>query len=159
VYPLEFTSRFGFPTISIQMEGMISPWGELLHALASGQDYNLKTKKGFQVCVVIATPPFPFYDKVAFNKYSKEAVIIFKKDKMDGIHLGDVKFVDGDIVLAGVTGYALVITGSGSTMEAARKQAYNRVANITLPNMFYRTDIGLRWSRDSDKLHTWGYLY
>jgi len=28
IYPLEFTSRFGYPTISIQQEGMITPIGE-----------------------------------------------------------------------------------------------------------------------------------
>ena len=28
-----------------------------------------------------------------------------------------------------------------------------------LQNMFYRTDIGLGWYEDSDKLQTWGYLY
>ncbi|MDD5317926.1 MAG: phosphoribosylamine-glycine ligase, partial [Candidatus ainarchaeum sp.] len=31
--------------------------------------------------------------------------------------------------------------------------------NIMIPNMFYRTDIGERWVRDSDLLHMWGYLY
>ena len=28
IYPLEFTTRFGYPTISIQMEGVISEWGD-----------------------------------------------------------------------------------------------------------------------------------
>ena len=159
IYPLEFTCRFGYPTISLQMEGIISGWGDFLYALASGQDFELKTKKGFQVCIVIAAPPFPFSDKESFEKYSKEAVVIFKKDKYEGVHLGDVKLVDGEMALAGVSGYALVITGSGTTMESARQQAYRRVANIMLPNMFYRTDIGIRWMNDSDKLQTWGYLY
>ena len=30
IYPLEFTSRFGYPTISIQQEGMLTPISELL---------------------------------------------------------------------------------------------------------------------------------
>ena len=36
IYPLEFTARFGYPTISIQQEGLLTPMGELLHGLASG---------------------------------------------------------------------------------------------------------------------------
>ncbi len=36
VYPLEFTARFGYPTISIQQEGLLTPMGELLHGLAAG---------------------------------------------------------------------------------------------------------------------------
>jgi phosphoribosylamine--glycine ligase len=159
IYPLEFTSRFGYPTISLQMEGVLSPWGEFMHSIAKGENYPLKTKRGFQICVVIAVPPFPFHDPDAFRKYSEDATIVFSKPQFEGVHLCDVKLVDGDWRLAGISGYALVITGSGPTMEMARKQAYLRVHNIKIPNMFYRTDIGVRWTSDSDRLQTWGYLY
>lgn len=38
-------------------------------------------------------------------------------------------------------------------------QAYNRVRNVMIPSMYYREDIGDRWSEeDSDRLHSWGYL-
>jgi phosphoribosylamine--glycine ligase len=126
--------------------------------MAKGEKYELKVKKGFQICVVVAVPPFPFLDPAAFKKYSEDATIIFQKPNYEGIHLGDVKFVEDDYRLAGVSGYALIITGSGSTMDEARKQAYTRVRNIIIPNIFYRTDIGERWSEDSDRLQTWGYL-
>ncbi|MBU5558066.1 MAG: hypothetical protein KQA33_03290, partial [Candidatus Aenigmarchaeota archaeon] len=159
IYPLEITSRFGYPTISIQMEGVLSPWGEFLHALAAGQPYELRTKKGFQVGVVIAVPPFPFKDPDAFRKYSEDATILFKKENYEGVHICDVKLVEGDWRLAGNSGYALIVTGWGNTMEEARRMAYNRIRNIMIPNMFYRTDIGMRWYQDSDRLQTWGYLY
>jgi len=159
IYPLEFTCRFGYPHISIAMEGVLSPWGEFLHAIASGQNYNLRTKKGFQVGVVIGVPPFPFKDPDAFRKYSEGAHIIFKKPVLDGVHICDMKIESGDWILAGNSGYALIITGSGSTMDEARAQAYNRIKNIMIPNMFYRTDIGVRWHRDSDRLQTWGLMY
>ncbi len=160
IYPLEFTCRFGYPTISIQMEGVVSPWGEFLCMIARGEPYDLKTKKEFQVGVVVAVPPFPYSDKREFAIY-KDFSILFRKTvlpNLEGIHLGEVKFADGDWRLAGVTGYALVVTGSGSTMEDARKQAYRRIKGIMLQNMFYRTDIGIRWYEDSDKLQMWGYL-
>jgi len=53
----------------------------------------------------------------------------------------------------------MVITGSGSTVDEARKIVYSRLKNINLQNMYYRTDIGLKWFTESDKLHTWGYLH
>ena len=158
IYPLEFTCRFGYPTISIQMEGIINEWGEFLHALANHQPYDLRTKKGFQIGVVVAVPPFPYESKTEMDIY-KDLSIIQKKPNLDGFHLGDVKFIDGDFRIAGNTGYALVITGSGATMKDARQQAYNRIDNIMLQNMFYRTDIGIRWYEESDKLQSWGYLY
>ena len=158
IFPLEFTCRFGYPTINLQLEGVLSRWGEFLAALARGQTFNLRTKKGFQVCVVIAVPPFPFVDPDAFKKFSEDAAVIFKKPMNEGIHPCDIRLVEGDWRLAGNSGYALVVSGSGSTMDDARREAYNRVRNIIIPNMFYRTDIGERWIRDGDLLQTWGYM-
>ncbi len=158
VYPLEITPRFGYPTVSIQMEGVQSSWGEFLSAIANHKPFNLKTQKGFQVGVVIALPPWPFADLDTFRKFSEDAVIIFTKPGMDGVHLGDVKLEEGDWKITGRDGYALVITGSGPTMEEAHKEAYSRVKTIIIPNMFYRTDIGFRWRHEGDLLHTWGLL-
>ena len=106
----------------------------------------------------MAVPPFPFEDPSAFRKYSEDAVVIFKREMPEGIHPCEVKIVDGDWRLSGSFGYAMVATGSASTMVDARKEAYNRVKNILIPNMFYRTDIGERWVRDSDLLQSWGLL-
>ena len=158
IYPLEVTPRFGYPTVSIQMEGVSSPWGEFLHALATKKAFTLKTQKGFQVGIVIALPPWPFADLDTFRKFSEDAVVIFTKPGMTGVHLGDVKLEEGDWKITGHDGYALVITGSGFTMEEAHREAYARVKTIIIPNMFYRTDIGFRWRHEGDLLHTWGLL-
>jgi len=158
IFPLEFTTRFGYPTINLQIEGVLSPWGSFLEALAKGAATELRTKKGFQVAVVIGVPPFPFLDPEAFRKYSEDAVVLFRKEIREGLHPCDLKLVDGDWRLAGNSGYAAVVTGSGPTMQDARREAYNRVKNLIIPNMFYRTDIGERWQRDGDLLQTWGYL-
>ncbi|MBI3421075.1 MAG: hypothetical protein HY006_03350 [Candidatus Sungbacteria bacterium] len=158
IYPLEFTSRFGYPTISIQFEGILNPIGEWFLKMAKGEPFTLRTKKGFQVGVVIAVPPFPYDDKSEVEIY-KDFSIIFKRQNLEGVHLGDVKLVDDEWHIAGDTGYALVVTGSGMTVAEARKMAYNRIDNIILQNKFFRTDIGLKWNTDSDKLQSWGYLY
>lgn len=158
IYPLEITPRFGYPTINVQIEGVTSRWSDMLYALANKQQFQLRTKRGFQIGVVVAVPPYPFADPAAYRRYSEDAVIIFKKPMSDGIHHGDAKLVEDDWRLAGNSGYALVVTGSGPTVEDARKETYNRVRNVIIPNMFYRTDIGERWHRDGDLLQTWGYL-
>lgn len=157
IYPLEITSRFGYPTISIQMEGILSPMGEFLYNLATKQKIELKVSRGFQIGVVVAVPPFPFDDRNEAFIY-QDLSILFKKNNYDGVHLGDVKMVNDIWSVAGNAGYVLVITGSGNTVEEARKQVYSRLKNINLLNMYYRTDIGIKWFTESDKLHTWGYL-
>jgi len=38
-------------------------------------------------------------------------------------------------------------------MREAQRLTYNRVRNVMIPNMYYREDIGDRWSEeDSDRL-------
>jgi phosphoribosylamine-glycine ligase len=158
IWPLEWTSRFGFPTISIQIEGITSEWGPFLSDIARGNDTQLKTRKGYQVGVVVAIPPWPFEDEKAFRKYSEGATILFRRQGLDGIHIGEVKLEEGDWHIAGNSGYALVVTGSGGTVSDAIEKAYLNVSNVMIPNMFYRSDIGQRWTRDSDKLISWGYI-
>jgi len=140
------------------MEGVITPWGEFLYNLARKDNNELKVSRGFQIGVVVAVPPFPFYDKKEVFIY-KDLSILFKKNNREGVHLGDIKNVNGTWSVAGNTGYVMVITGSGSTVDEARKIVYSRLKNINLQNMYYRTDIGLKWFTESDKLHTWGYLH
>ena len=158
IYPLEFTARFGYPTISIQQEGMLTPIGEFLHKLAEGSITRFKARSGFQVGVRIVVPPFPFKDPETFETSSKDAVIIFKKPTREGVHIEDVKSVDNEWLVTGTSGVVLIAVGLGPTMKAAQKQAYNRIENIMIPNMYYRKDIGDRWFEDFDRLHTWGYL-
>ncbi|MFA5828450.1 MAG: phosphoribosylglycinamide synthetase C domain-containing protein [Candidatus Shapirobacteria bacterium] len=159
IYPLEFTSRFGYPTISIQYDSMITPIGQFFYDLANGKDIDLKVRKGFQVGVRVVVPPYPFRDKKTFNSYSKKATIVFKKmDHYEGIHIEDVKIVKGEWVVTGGSGVALIVVGTGLTMRDAQRQAYGRIDNILIPNMYYRKDIGDRWYEEGDKLLMWGVI-
>jgi phosphoribosylamine--glycine ligase len=159
IYPLEWTSRFGYPTISIQQEGMITPIGEFFYELASGQKPKLKVKQGFQIGVRIVVPPFPFSDPETFDVKSKDSVIYFSKKKtIEGLHIEDVKMVNGEWVVTGSAGVVLIVCGCGHTMRQTQNQVYSRIKSINIPHMYYRDDIGDRWFEDSDRLHNWGYL-
>lgn len=158
IYPLEFTSRFGYPTIMIQQEGMTTPIGEFLHDLADGSLQRFRVKSGFQIGVRVVVSPFPFDDPTTFNSVSKNAAILFRKGIPEEVHIEDVKQIDGQWYVAGNSGVVLVVCGIGQTMRQAQAQAYARIRNIMIPDMYYRDDIGERWFEDHDKLHTWGYL-
>ncbi len=159
IYPLEFTARFGYPTISIQQEGMTTPIGQFLAELAAGANPKLKVKSGFQIGVRIVVSPFPFDDDATFQSVSKNAAILFKKGIIpEEVHIEDAKQVNGQWYVAGTSGVVLIVCGLGQTMRQAQAQAYSRIRNIMIPDMYYRDDIGERWFEDHDKLHTWGYL-
>ncbi|MFH0835818.1 MAG: phosphoribosylglycinamide synthetase C domain-containing protein, partial [Candidatus Micrarchaeota archaeon] len=158
IYPLEWTSRFGYPTISIQQESMLAPIGEFFYEMAKGNAAKLKVRSGFQVGIRLVVPPFPFKDPKTFEQQSKDSVITFKKGRNEGVHIEDVKLKNDEWVVTGTTGVVIIVCGMGPTMKQAQSQAYGRIKNIIIPHMYYRTDIGDRWYEDSDKLHTWGYL-
>ena len=158
IYPLEFTSRFGYPTIMIQQEGMLTPIGEFFAELAAGTLTKFKVKSGFQIGVRVVVSPFPFDDEATFYSVSKNAAILFKKGIPEEVHIEDVKQINGQWYVAGTSGVVLVVCGLGSTMRQAQAQAYARIKNIMIPDMYYRDDIGERWFEDHDRLHTWGYL-
>ena len=158
IFPLEFTSRFGYPQIFIQRAGINEPLGELFLKLASKKTFKINVKKGFQVGAYIVVPPFPYDDKKTFNLFSKDAVVVFKKNGKEGVHPMHLKKVKDEWLITGNTGIAVLVTGVGNTMKDAQKMMYNRINNVIINNGYYRTDIGDRWSEDSDKLWSWGLL-
>ena len=158
IYPLEFTSRMGYPTIFIQLEGIAMSAGEWLSKLAKQESFELKTKKGFQTGVRIFVPSYFDREASSIELYHDLPILFKKSVNLEGIHIEDVKIEDGVWRVAGKSGVLMTVTGSGTTVEESRKQAYSRIQNIMVTNVFYRTDIGAKWSEDSDRLHTWGYL-
>ncbi|WP_242157252.1 phosphoribosylamine--glycine ligase [Aestuariivivens sediminis] len=158
IYPLEFTSRFGYPQVYIQRDGINEPLGNLIYKIACGDTFVFNTKKGFQIGAYIVVPPFPYTDKKSFDLFSKDSVIIFKKELKEGVHPIHLKCINNEWLITGNTGIALLITGIGITMKDARRMMQNRIDNIIVNNSYYRTDIGNRWIEDSDKLWAWGLL-
>ena len=159
VYPLEFTPRFGYPTVAVQEESFESPTGQFLSDLAHGNDPELEVHGGYQVGVRVVLPPFPFDDPTTYDESSRNAAVVFRTESREGIHLEDTKEVDGQWRVAGESGMPLVVTGKGETMQSARRRAYERVDDVVIPNLYYRDDVGERWiDGDGDRLQAWGYL-
>jgi len=64
-------------------------------------------------------PPFPFNDPETFESSSKDSVILFKTPAREGLHIEDVKNVNGEWVVTGTSGVVLIVCGLGSTMKQA----------------------------------------
>jgi phosphoribosylamine--glycine ligase len=159
IYPLEFTPRFGYPTIALQEESLESSTGQFFYDLAHGNDPAPDVHGGYQIAVRIVLPPFPFDDEQTYDENSRNAAVVFETDSRAGVHIEDAKQVDEQWRVAGDNGMPIVVTGTGETMRAAREQAYDRIDDILMPNMYYRDDIGERWlDGDGDRLQSWGYL-
>lgn len=159
IHPLEITPRFGYPQVAIQEEAIETPIGEFLFDLAAGTDPRLEVHDGFQVGFRMCVPPFPADDVEWYDEQSRDLVVSFRADGVpEGIHLEDMKYADGEYRVAGATGEVLVVTGTGDTMRAAQKEAYDRADDVVLPGKFYRRDIGDTWYDEAEQLIRWGYL-
>ncbi len=164
-FPTEATARFGCPIVHLQSEIHDSPWGEFLYAIAKGESYDLKWKKGYGLVATVATPPFPFHFKghpISSRGVSMVLGPIAKKD-IDHLHFEEISKTtkDGEsfYTITDSRGYILYVTAMGATVEQAQKLLYGRIEDIHIPKMFYRNDLGKRFiEKDAAKLKQWGYL-
>ena len=146
IWPLEFTCRFGYPGYAILDPLQKTSWANLFRGMRTRSELRFDTEPGFAVGIVITTPPFP---------YSRDTVpvpvglpLLFEGDlspaEQRHVHYGEVALRNGVLVTSGASGYTLVVTGTGQTIEAARDDANALAAKVVVANARYRTDIGTR---------------
>jgi phosphoribosylamine--glycine ligase len=158
IWPLEFTCRFGYPGYAILDPLQATPWAELFHSMLERSATHFETVPGFSVGIVITTPPFP---------YSREQVqeptgipVTFEgelsQEEYANLHFGEIALRNGVLVTSGVSGYTLVVTGTGATIADAQDAAKLLARKVTIANARYRLDIGDKLlSGDFAKLEGW----
>ena len=161
LWPLEFTSRFGYPGYAICEALHNEPWDAIFRKMLRGESLELQTAAGFAAGVVLTVPPFPYSH--GYAELSKGAPISFRASltqaDRDCLHLAEVALRDAQLVTSGATGYVGVATGTGNSVEQARDSAYELARKVVVPNLRYRVDIGERVARhDLSRLQTLGYL-
>ena len=132
---VEFNCRFGDPETQAVLALLQSPLGQALNAVATGtldQLPPLRWSDGAAVTVVVAAENYPGTPRTGDIITGAEA---------DGVlHAGTKRGDDGAIVSSG--GRVLAVVGTGTDLEQARTQAYERIDAIKLPGSHHRTDIG-----------------
>ncbi|GAC1577752.1 MAG: hypothetical protein NVS3B20_25650 [Polyangiales bacterium] len=96
---------------------------------------------------MLTVPPFPYPH--GYSALSRGAPICFRRvlseRERDGLHFGEVAMLDRQLVTSGSIGYAMVVTGAGDSAREAQKEAYSLAAEVVIPNVRYRRDIGDRF--------------
>lgn len=144
IWPLEFTSRFGYPGFAICSALHREDWASILFRMANGLAGDIQTHPGFAVGVVLTVPPFPY--EQGYADLSRGMPIFLQSAATEGdienIHWGEVGIQEAQLVTAGSIGYIAVCTGIGNDIAAARSAAYGVAQKVLVPNLRYRTDIG-----------------
>ena len=160
LFPLEFTSRFGYPGFAICEALHEEPWEAVFLRMLRRDGRQLATRAGFACGVVLCVPPFPYPH--GYEALSKGLPICVRatlgERERRHLHWAEVARVEGQLVTSGATGYVGVATGTGATVAEANAQALRVAHAVVVPNLRYRRDIGERVARgDLARLQSLGW--
>ena len=145
LWPLEFTSRFGYPGYAICEALHLEPWDAIFRRMLDRSSLQIATAPGYAAGVVLTVPPFPHPHGYAELSKGMPITLRDMAPRDDAaLHLAEVAMIDGRYVTSGLTGYVGVATGKGATVDEAAAAAYALARKVVVPNLRYRTDIGKR---------------
>jgi phosphoribosylamine--glycine ligase len=146
LWPLEFTSRFGYPGYAICEALHLEPWEAIFRRMLRRDGGEIATRDGFACGVVLTVPPFPYHH--GYAELGKGAPICLRDSltarERAQLSFAEVAMVQGQLVTSGSTGYVGVATGIGDTVPDANAQALRIARGVVVPNLRYRRDIGER---------------
>lgn len=159
VFALELTTRFGYDAIEALYELMNEPLGAALLALSSGGKAKLSMdKESVGLAVRVTLPPYPHSDADPDDRGLPVMPVPQSADGLRPFFLTDV-YKDGDLYRWSASdGVVMKVTGKANTIEAARAKVYGKIDKVNLMNAQFRTDVGLRFNKDMEKLHKLGMI-
>jgi phosphoribosylamine---glycine ligase len=144
LWPLEFTSRFGYPGYAICEALHLERWDNIFVKLLQRTATHIATRSGYAAGIVLTLPPFPY--SYGYAELSKGTPVEFRSAMTDGqrdnLHFCEVESKHGQLVASGTTGCIAVATAAASTIDEARIQAQALAKQVVVPNLRYRKDIG-----------------
>jgi phosphoribosylamine--glycine ligase len=137
---LEFNCRFGDPETQALLPRMKSDLLPLLEATIDGNlsKCAIEWDQRATVTVVLASAGYP--GKYETGKTISGLEEAAKLHDVQIFHAG-TKRTNGEVMTAG--GRVLAVTALGSTLDSARRRAYDAVSRIHFENCHYRRDIAL----------------
>ena len=118
-----------------------SGWARLFSGMVRRDLPAMEVAPGFSVCIVLTTPPFPYTREDVEEAVGLPVIFTGPVDE-NAVNYGEVGLENGRLVTSGMYGWTLVVTGTGDTLEAARRSAYQIADKIFIPKLRFRRDIG-----------------
>lgn len=134
---LEFNCRFGDPEAQVILPIIENDLSELLLAVADRKlaDVEVKIKKHWSICVVLASGGYPsdyrVGEEIQFKERLSAKTLIF--------HAG-TKTDDSKLVTA--SGRVLNVVATHENLKVAKQKVYDEIKKIYFKGMYYRKDIG-----------------
>jgi phosphoribosylamine--glycine ligase len=146
LWPLEFTSRFGYPGYAICEALHAEPWEAIFARVLRGQGGRCATRSGWACGIVLTVPPFPW--RHPDPQLARGLPVCLREGLADAqrerLQFAEVALEAGRLVTSGPCGYVGVATGTGAGIAAAQAQARRLAQAVVVPNLRWRHDIGDR---------------
>ena len=166
-WPLEFTTRLGWPAFNLQCALCQGDPIEWLMNLAIGLDSKSLLMDKVACGVVMSIPDYPYSQKTA-KEVTGIPVYGCTTSLWKHIHPCEMAYQSAPVAVQGkvlnsphpVTAgdYVLVMTAVSGTVKDSALTTYRRLERLTVPGcQMYRTDIGKRLLRQLPQLQTMGY--
>jgi len=168
-WPLEFTTRLGWPAFQLQCALLKGDPVEWLYALATGRDANPFFLDQVAIGVVLSVPDYP-YSHITRKEVTGIPLFGITPGLMKHLHPCEMMVAEAYCECAGqlvkqpvpatAGDYVLTMTAVAETVQDARTKVYKRLERVRrrMPGSpMYRTDIGLRLSRQLPVLQKLGY--
>lgn len=167
-WPLEFTTRGGWPALNLECAAFSCDFVEFFAGLAHGKPpKRVHVLDQVVVGVVLALPDFP-YSHATRKEVVGVPIYGLSPALEEHVHfaqamMGEAPQQDGATIrtapmMVTAGDYVAVVTAVGETVQAARRTVYGRIKRLELPaSPFWRNDVGLRLAKDLDRLQVHGY--
>jgi len=144
-YVIEYNCRFGDPETQAVLPLIKSDFLELLLASADGtiKDYKTDFHDAHCCCIILASGGYP-------DSFEKNKVItgIEKAEKNSLVFHSGTGYSADKLSISTTGGRVLSVVGeSAESMEDAVNSAYKSAAEIKFEGMYYRKDIGAKFSK------------
>ena len=164
-WPLEFTTRLGWPAFNLQLASHKGDPVQWMYDACEGKD-TLQTHTSIVCGIVVAQPDYPYsnatkaelVDIPIYGVTSQNQAYLYPQS----VKMTRLPDMDGDKVVErkiwATTGdYVLVAVGSGKTVRRAATRAYDTIKELHIPDMMYRDDIGEKLEEEIPRLQAHGY--
>ena len=165
VWPLEFTCRFGNPGFAVLAALQPDGWGDLMARMvghpATVAQARFASRPGWSVAIVLTVPPFPAHTETSLPEEDPPVFFLRPPEgpELDRYHPVDMRMEDGQLLGRRRSGHLMIVTGTGSTVQAAQEDARARARNVVAPELRWRADIGDRFLRgERERLQALGWL-
>jgi phosphoribosylamine--glycine ligase len=155
-WPLEFTSRFGYPALQIQTPLFPEDPVQWMYDLVKYGTTPKFVKDTISLGVALCMYPFP-YESAPADMAQGSPIIGIEEVNTD--HLHPYHMMSGKNTLWETAGqYAMVVTGTGQAVHRVNKKVLETIKSLIIPgDVLYRVDIGDKLKEALPKIQSHGF--